>query len=944
MPALLLLAFFCAFADPSRAEDLHLIRPGEIWHYFKGVTEPSARLGEWLTRDFDDSLWLESISGFSTIAYNPEPGYLYDYGVSYRTVYFRHMFEVQQPLSLGELTFRIDYDDAFVVYLNGVEVLRRGVPGTVNEPVLVATLATAVHPRGATEEIDLSSAIPLLHAGQNLCAVQVLGSSTNDYSVAFLPELLGNFTRGPYVQNTSSNSTQIIFKTLSAAPAFVEVRTNGGPTSRIVLAPVETNHVATLSDLLAATDYQYRVGATFSGREVASDWHPVHTFKPAGSMSFDVLGDSGWGSEVQYQIAAQMQAANPDLIMLVGDAVYPAYSHFAEDFRLMSVYAEQMTTTPVFLVLGNHEGYGDIEAALASFYLPTNNATGDEKFYSFDQGDAHFMVLWVDLQSGVDYSPGSVEYRWAEHDLAATDKPWKFMFFHHVWRSSGPHFHDDYDENKIPDWIQLEQGPIALAKKYGVQVVFNGHDHDYERLAPSAGVISFVTGGGGADLYPFRALHPDSVQYFHRHEFLNVAVDGNEAVIQAIGSGGEVFDQIHVNRLLPDRILFHSSWNSPQIPASDMTDGDGNVPGQKFNFIGQPIGGKLGQFSSSGRVFVNNDNHQLYLGFDEVMLHPGDELFLFVETPRSNGPPTMNGLASAYATNSLQTLDGLVFTNFSPSIGIVLGDEFGDGGFATFTRAGCSNNTGQGAFYLTERFPLVPGQRLTQFNHSPQDGPVTYEQNADFMQLALPFAALNLQPGDRVKVAAIVGLKSEGSRRRKLDSGIGYSMREAEGTNYLEAIEIQLEPSHDQDDDGLTDEDELLRGTDPHNPDSDGDGLPDGWEVANGFDPLKANSNDDADQDGMSNLAEFIAGTNPRDQSSRLSARVLRQPGALILEWSAVPGRLYKVQVRDGLVDPFRDVSDLEFPRRARSSVEQYRIEVSTASRAEYYRVLVMPE
>ncbi|MDP6893715.1 MAG: hypothetical protein QF731_11140, partial [Verrucomicrobiota bacterium] len=60
--------------------------------------------------------------------------------------------------------------------------------------------------------------------------------------------------------------------------------------------------------------------------------------------------------------------------------------------------------------------------------------------------------------------------------------------------------------------------------------------------------------------------------------------------------------------------------------------------------------------------------------------------------------------------------------------------------------------------------------------------------------------------------------------------------------------------------------------------DSDNDGIPDNWEIANGLDPLSANdATVDTDQDGLSNLAEFYAGTDPQNPASvfHLSAKLL---------------------------------------------------------------------
>ena len=164
--------------------------------------------------------------------------------------------------------------------------------------------------------------------------------------------------------------------------------------------------------------------------------------------------------------------------------------------------------------------YVDPQAALESFYLPTNSVTGTEHYYSFDHGDVHFVVAWSDLEELADYKPGSPQYAWLEQDLASTTKPWKFLFFHHTWRSSSIHgYWDDYDSDLVRDSIQLDDSFAALARRFGVQIIFNGHDHCYERLAPSGGPISFISGGGGAGLYGLSSVHRDSSQWHARHHF-----------------------------------------------------------------------------------------------------------------------------------------------------------------------------------------------------------------------------------------------------------------------------------------------------------------------------------------------------------------------------------------------------------------------------------------
>lgn len=85
--------------------------------------------------------------------------------------------------------------------------------------------------------------------------------------------------------------------------------------------------------------------------------------------------------------------------------------------------------------------------------------------------------------------------------------------------------------------------------------------------------------------------------------------------------------------------------------------------------------------------------------------------------------------------------------------------------------------------------------------------------------------------------------------------------------------------------------------------DTDHDGMPDAWETANSFNPDSSlDAQLDADGDGQSNLAEFLAGTAPRDASSRLAiASLTRTPGTVTVSWSSVPGKSYVIQACDDL-------------------------------------------
>ncbi|MFN7563084.1 MAG: hypothetical protein ACK5TH_14980, partial [Prosthecobacter sp.] len=107
---------------------------------------------------------------------------------------------------------------------------------------------------------------------------------------------------------------------------------------------------------------------------------------------------------------------------------------------------------------------------------------------------------------------------------------------------------------------------------------------------------------------------------------------------------------------------------------------------------------------------------------------------------------------------------------------------------------------------------------------------------------------------------------------------------------------VVIAPDGDADNDGLPDS------TDP---DDDNDTLPDAWELANGFNPLSAtDAAQDADGDSHSNLAEYIAGTDPRNGGSALTATLPTAPmpgGNVAISFPAVAGRSYTVRYKTDL-------------------------------------------
>src|SRR6266851_6036586 len=151
-----------------------------------------------------------------------------------------------------------------------------------------------------------------------------------------------------------------------------------------------------------------------------------------------------------------------------------------------------------------------------------NAASYPTSYYAFAAGGARFYMLdasWGDTNTGsatggacgshcaayqVDHDAHwtltSPEYTWLQQDLAAHPGGLKFAFFHYpLYTNNGTQVSDPYLDNLPGSSASLEQ----LLNRSGVNLVFNGHAHIYQRnIATPGGVTSYVTGGGGAQVEP----------------------------------------------------------------------------------------------------------------------------------------------------------------------------------------------------------------------------------------------------------------------------------------------------------------------------------------------------------------------------------------------------------------------------------------------------------
>jgi acid phosphatase type 7 len=782
------------------ADENGLVRVGEYWRYWKGTHEPAPL---WKHPGFEDAGWASGRSGFSiTRNFYDEATFIAPGIEPFVSLYLRKKFEVNDPERIAWLLLRIDYDDGFAAYLNGREMVRRNLPGMPGAPAPFNALAQH-HPRGVPEEIDLTEYREWLLPGENVLALQVHKSSKADPTLSVTAELVANFTRGPFVQNSSSNSAVIIWKTFFPCDSRIEYGRDPSMEWTQFSGLLTTNHVMTLTNLIADTEYFYRISSARDGVQAAGSVERFQTLKTIGPIEFMVLGDTGAGSAAQYEIAEMMERHDPDLVLHAGDVVYPAFTYELADLRCLSVYRPHMKRRPYYFAIGNHDLYAGDEPYLDTFHLPVNSETGTEHYYSFSHGEAYFAVLYFPYLSQHTPQLGDAQYRWLDADLAASDKPWKILVLHHPLNTSGLHRWDDKNLNGILDRTEVMDFVLPLAEKHGVQLVFSGHDHDFERFTPTNGVHLVVTGGGGVGLYPLMERDPASAQFWMRHHAVKVQLDRRKLLLEALDASGNVFDFFTIHRELVPGKIYQASWNSPLVESGPANDGQGNITGQEFDFVGEPIPALSGAFSNLGRVYVNNDATTLFVGIEQAMIYPGHDIYFFVESAGLAGVSGLAGLGNGLndpeeqGADGLDFLENLWFSDFRPGIGCILGDEFADGQDRAFGRLGMNQKLGQGIFYLDADFSDVPGIRLQQYNLSPQRLPQADEQNADYIELAIPLEALGkVRPGDVIKIGAVVGgnqLDLSG-KRRNLDGGFVGAKLDGSGLGpvKLEGVAVQL--------------------------------------------------------------------------------------------------------------------------------------------------------
>lgn len=332
--------------------------------------------------------------------------------------------------------------------------------------------------------------------------------------------------RPPYVQSVTGTAAGIAFDTTAKGNGWVEF----GPTrelGRKTTGAHASRHYLRLQDLEPGSLVYYRVGVGDTPLTEVSRFHTAAA--PGAEFSFAAIGDCGAGFGAQRPIAERMQADDPEFVVVTGDVVYERGTQEEYDVKFFPVYRTLLGRAPWWPSLGNHDvRTADGAPYLKNWYLPNN-----ERWYSFDWGDVHFVAL----DSNAEFGEGTPQDRWLARDLAESQCAWKVVYFHHP-----PYTNSNHEPSK-----SVRRAWVPLFEKHGVQLVLNGHNHVYERTKPIRGVTYVVTGGGGASLY--RSRPADFLAATEsRHHYLRMQASPERLSWQAVDAQGNVFDEASLAR------------------------------------------------------------------------------------------------------------------------------------------------------------------------------------------------------------------------------------------------------------------------------------------------------------------------------------------------------------------------------------------------------------
>ncbi|NVO03622.1 MAG: metallophosphoesterase [Bacteroidetes bacterium] len=304
-----------------------------------------------------------------------------------------------------------------------------------------------------------------------------------------------------------------------------------------------------------------------------SSWTTEMTYQTAPpqndtSFSFIAMGDSRTDMTTWNQISNLANSKHGNFAIFTGDIVTNGANNLDWDDWFFNG-SQYINNNLVFHCIGNHD-LSDSANYQKIFDLPEVN--GSELYYSFVYNNAVFICLNSEDPANLN------QYNWLLNTLNTNkDKTWKIVFFHRPFYTTGGHI-GDMNAYFNTWWKAFDD--------YGVDIIFNGHDHLYERTKPlnrninkiapvpsygsdpDKGRCQIVCGGAGAPLYTGNATWFIE-KYQSKHHLCKININGKILTDTTFSETDSIIDILKIDKNPSSNIIFNKISIFPN-PTNDF--------------------------------------------------------------------------------------------------------------------------------------------------------------------------------------------------------------------------------------------------------------------------------------------------------------------------------------------------------------------------------------
>ncbi len=384
----------------------------------------------------------------------------------------------------------------------------------------------------------------------------------------------------------------------------------------------------TFPSLIAGSTIYYQI---FDSKNFA--WSTTRSYKVASDasddqFSFTVLGDSRSYPE-EWKIIAEA-TLDTDFTLFMGDIVNDG--KVVSDWDNWFDYGEKFISRElIYHCVGNHDD--DNSASEFDNFMGLYTQPGNELYYSFTYGNAVFICLNTEEPANND------QYYWLLSTLQENaDKTWKIVFFHKPFYTAPSH------SGEMDNYFNTIWKPFD---DYGVDMIFNGHTHNYQRTLPinrnvstTSGVAAYGSGSGegrcqivaGNAGAPLSDPASSSLWWLDnsvsKRHFCNIDIDGYTLTMKAMDANQLVFDELVLQKT-PVGISKTGKREITIFP--NPSDGIFTIAQSGGDILGYSI------FNSIGQIISEVQDLQLFSGQIQIDMTDQKEGLYFIEIRTSSG-------------------------------------------------------------------------------------------------------------------------------------------------------------------------------------------------------------------------------------------------------------------------------------------------------------------